>query len=103
LCVSTHQTGSADDRQQPRELDLLGQLGATLREAGIRAELRQETAALLAYRPGAELPVWIFIGDGGAFFSWHYGQKRHAVSDVGGAAVVIAAYLRDGDRQPTAP
>lgn len=58
-------------------------------------------ATLLAFRTGATLPLWVFVGYGGAFFSWHSGQKRHRVSDVDGAAAVLAAYLR-GQEPPAA-
>lgn len=71
-----------------------------MREAGIQAELRPDMEALLIYRPGARLPLWVFVGYGGASFSWQSGQKRHPVDDVGGAAAVLTAYLRGDDRTP---
>ena len=39
------------------------------------------------------LPVWVFVGYGGAFYSWQNAEKRHPVADVEGAADVLAEYI----------
>ena len=62
---------------------------------GINAELRDNNTALMVHPPGGRgLPVWVFVGYGGAYYSWQSAEKRHPVSDVEGAAQVLAAYVR---------
>jgi hypothetical protein len=77
----------------PPEVSLLGRLGAELERAGVRAEPGPDKAALLVYQGDASLPVWVFVGSGGSSFSWESGHKHHPVTDVGGAAVALAAYV----------
>ncbi|MER6949982.1 hypothetical protein ABZ297_44640 [Nonomuraea sp. NPDC005983] len=58
------------------------------------ANLRPELEALLVYGPQPCLPVHVFVGYGGRYFSWQNAEKRHPVDDIGGAAEVLAAYVR---------
>ncbi|MEU8272480.1 hypothetical protein AB0B89_35685 [Sphaerisporangium sp. NPDC049002] len=44
-------------------------------------------------RPRVGLPVWVFVGFGGAYFSWQSAEKRHPVADLEGAANVLAEYV----------
>ena len=85
----------------PAEIALLDRLRARLRSAGIRAEQGPDRAALLVYKPGASLPIWVFVGYGGASFSWNSGRKCYPVTDIEGAAKALAAYLR-GEESPIA-
>ncbi len=41
----------------------------------------------------AGLPVWVFVGYGGAYYSWQNAEKRHPTSDPEGAANVLAEYV----------
>jgi hypothetical protein len=77
----------------PPEVTLLGRLRAQLERIGIRAAPGPDQAALLVYRADESLPVWVFVGYGGARFSWESGRKHHPVTDVAGAAVVLGAYV----------
>ena len=76
-----------------------GPARARLRSAGIRAERGPDRAALLVYKPGASLPIWVFVGYGGRSFSWHSGRRCHPVTDIDGAAKALAAYLRGEEPQ----
>ncbi|GAA1288054.1 hypothetical protein GCM10009658_35520 [Planotetraspora silvatica] len=61
---------------------------------GVNAELRDNNTALMVHRPsGGGMPVWVFVGYGGAYYSWQSAEKRHPVDDVAGAATVLAAYV----------
>lgn len=62
----------------------------------VRAELRDNNTALLVYPPLPRhgLPVWVFVGYGGAYYSWQAAEKRHPVTDVEGAAQALADYVR---------
>lgn len=35
----------------------------------------------------------MFVGYGGAYYSWQNAEKRHPVEDAEGAANVLAAYV----------
>ncbi|MEU7828451.1 MULTISPECIES: hypothetical protein [unclassified Nonomuraea] len=39
------------------------------------------------------MPVWVFVGYGGAYYSWQNAERRHPTSDVEGAANVLAEYI----------
>jgi hypothetical protein len=82
-------------QQQPAlpEVSLLAMLGAQLERAGLRTEQVPGRDALLIYRSAGSLPVWVFVGNGGACFSWDAGRRHHPVTDVTGAARSLAAYL----------
>jgi hypothetical protein len=75
------------------EVSLLSRLAAELMRCGVRTEPTPDKTALLIYRADAPLPLWVFVGDRGASFSWDIGRQRHPVTDVIGAARVLAAYL----------
>ena len=85
----------------PAEIALLDRLRARLRSAGIRAERGPDRVALLVYKPGVSLPIWVFVGYGGVRFSWHSGRRFHPLTDLEGAAKALAAYLR-GEESPIA-
>ncbi|WP_248962163.1 hypothetical protein [Sphaerisporangium perillae] len=60
---------------------------------GVAAELHEHMPALLLHRPDVGLPLWVFVGYGGAYFSWQSAEKRHPVADVPGAALALADYI----------
>jgi len=60
---------------------------------GINAELHNDNRALKVIKPEPGLPVWVFVGYGGAYYSWQSAEKRHPIDDVDGAAKVLAAYV----------
>ncbi|MFC4530128.1 hypothetical protein [Sphaerisporangium dianthi] len=68
-------------------------LHGSLADLGLRAELREHMPALLVHRPDVGLPLWVFVGYGGAYFSWQSAEKRHPVCDVPGAALALADYI----------
>jgi hypothetical protein len=79
--------------QQENEARLLDGLREALLKLGVRAELRDNGGALVLPRPSSGVPVWVFVGFGGAYFSWQSAEKRHPVADTEGAARVLAAYV----------
>ncbi|WP_214413922.1 hypothetical protein [Sphaerisporangium fuscum] len=72
----------------------LQRLRECLSRLGLRAELRASMPALLVHRPDVGLPLWVFVGYGGAYYSWQSAEKRHPVADVAGAALALAEYIR---------
>ncbi|GAA2801341.1 hypothetical protein [Nonomuraea dietziae] len=70
-----------------------------LRAEHVVASLRPELECLLVYGPEPCLPVHVFVGYGGAYFSWQNAEKRHPVDDIEGAAQTLAAYV-NRDRRP---
>ncbi|MEV1249871.1 hypothetical protein ACIBO2_28605 [Nonomuraea sp. NPDC050022] len=79
--------------QGQEEGELLMRLRDALTRLGVNADLRDNNSALLVRKPEPGLPVWVFIGYGGAYFSWQSAEKRHPVDDVEGAANVLAEYI----------
>jgi hypothetical protein len=79
--------------QSQEESELLVRLRDALTRLGVNADLRDNNSALLVRRPEPGLPVWVFVGYGGAYFSWQSAEKRHPVDDVEGAANVLAEYI----------
>ncbi len=80
---------------QTAEANKLIRLRYELLKLGIVAKLRDNNTALMVDPPEDRgLPVWVFVGYGGAYFSWQSAEKRHPVSDVQGAAQVLADYVR---------
>ncbi|HEX4815017.1 MAG TPA: hypothetical protein VFV66_19930 [Nonomuraea sp.] len=75
------------------EADALVRLRDQLIRRGVSAELRDNNSALMVHRPEPGLPVWVFVGYGGAYYSWQNAEKRHPVGDVEGAANVLAEYV----------
>ena len=51
------------------------------------------TCALMVHRRECGLPVWVFVGYGGAYYSWQNAEKRHPTSDPEGAANALAEYI----------
>ncbi|GIH75089.1 hypothetical protein [Planobispora longispora] len=72
------------------EVESLRTLRVHLAERGISADLRGE--ALVVRPPASHLPVWVFVGYGGAFFCWQSAEERHPVTDMAGAADALALY-----------
>ncbi|MDP9846980.1 hypothetical protein [Streptosporangium lutulentum] len=81
------------EQQQQNDALALTLLREALVRLGVRAELRDNDSALMIPRPGVGLPVWVFVGYGGTFYSWQSAEKRHPVNDVAGAAQVLADYI----------
>ncbi|MEU6411021.1 hypothetical protein [Microbispora sp. NPDC046933] len=76
------------------EADKLIRLRDALTRLSINAELRDNNTALMVNPPsGRGMPVWVFVGYGGQFYSWNSAGRRHPVSDLEGAAKAIAAYI----------
>ncbi|MBG0827166.1 hypothetical protein HS041_05250 [Planomonospora sp. ID67723] len=73
------------------EAEFLERLRCHLVERGVPADLRGE--ALLVHPSQSHLPVWVFVGYGGRFFSWQHAERRHPVTDIPGAADALAAYI----------
>ncbi|MET9068834.1 hypothetical protein [Streptosporangium sandarakinum] len=83
-----------EHQRRQREAFALTRLRDELLKHSIHAELRDNDSALMVHRPGgAGLPVWVFVGYGGAYYSWRSAEKRHPVSDLQGAAQVLADYV----------
>lgn len=72
----------------------LTRLRIHLAEIGIAADLRDNNTALAVHRPEPSLPLWVFIGYGGAYYSWQNAEKRHPADDPAGAARALAEYIR---------
>ncbi|NBE98556.1 hypothetical protein FE391_14575 [Nonomuraea sp. KC401] len=79
--------------QQQKEANALIRLRDQLASRGVNSELRDNNSALMVHRAEPGLPVWVFVGYGGAFYSWQNAEKRHSVDDVEGAANVLAEYI----------
>jgi hypothetical protein len=78
---------------QNSESYALVRLGGELVRLGVHAELRDNNSALMVHRPEPGLPVWVFVGYGGAFYSWQNAEKRHPVDDPEGAAKLLAEHI----------
>ncbi len=70
----------------PRDLKLLGALRERLAEQGVRAEVREYLLSLLVFRD-SRLPVCVFVGGNGRFYSWESGREH--VGDVERAAAQL--------------
>ncbi|MEV4372584.1 hypothetical protein AB0J71_36310 [Nonomuraea sp. NPDC049637] len=79
--------------QRENEGSMLVRLRDRLAGLGVNAELRDNNSVLLVHRPAGGLPVWVFVGYGGAYYSWQSAEKRHPTSDPEGAANVLAEYV----------
>ncbi|MFI6708488.1 hypothetical protein ACIBF7_18770 [Nonomuraea sp. NPDC050478] len=82
--------GFPTDRE---EADALIRLRDRLVGLGVNAELRDNNTALMVHRPDPGLPVWVFVGYGGAYYSWQNAEKRHPANDVEGAANVLTEHV----------
>ena len=83
-------------RREPAEISQLNRLRAEVERAGLHAEPAPDRTALLVYRPDAPLPLWVFVGCGGARFCWAAGQQSHPVSDIDGTVAALLAYASTG-------
>jgi hypothetical protein len=85
-----------------RDLGLLGVLRERLAQLGIRAELREHLLSLVVFRD-SRLPVCVFIGGNGRFYSWDGGRGREHVADVDRTAAQLAKLasspVKTGPRQ----
>ena len=79
--------------QREDEGSMLVPLRDRLTGLGVNAELRDNNSVLLVHKQGPGLPVWVFVGYGGAYYSWQSTEKRHPINDVEGAADVLAEYI----------
>lgn len=68
-------------------------LSDRLVELSVNAELRDNNTALMVHRPEPGLPVWVFVGYGGLYYSWQNAEKRHPTDDPEGMAKVLIEYL----------
>lgn len=55
--------------------------------------LRDNNTALMVHKREPGMPVWVFVGFGGAYYSWQNAEQRHPTNDPQGAANVLAEYL----------
>ncbi|TDE42565.1 hypothetical protein E1295_27685 [Nonomuraea mesophila] len=78
---------------QQDEAHALIRLHDQLARRGVHAVLRDNNSALMVHRAEPGMPVWVFVGYGGAYYSWQNAEKRHPVADVEGAADVLAEYI----------
>jgi hypothetical protein len=79
--------------QKQEERDMLVRLRDQLTNLGVNAELRDNNSALMVHPASPGLPVWVFVGYGGAYYSWQNAERRHPTSDPEGAANVLAEYI----------
>jgi hypothetical protein len=90
---SIMQAAMNDFLQHQREGDLLVRLHAQLTNLGVNAELRDDNTALVVHKHEPGLPVWVFVGFGGAYYSWQSAEQRHPTADPEGAAKLLAEYI----------
>ncbi|MEV4216813.1 hypothetical protein [Nonomuraea sp. NPDC049725] len=81
------------DQNPEDDSDKLVRLRDQLTRLGVHAELRDNNSALMVHRTRPGMPVWVFVGYGGAYYSWQSAEKRHATSDPVGAAEALAEYV----------
>ncbi|AQZ67233.1 unnamed protein product [[Actinomadura] parvosata subsp. kistnae] len=79
--------------QNQRESDMLVRLRDQLTHLGVNAELRDDNTALVVYKREPGLPVWVFVGFGGAYYSWQSAEQRHPTRDPEGAAKLLSEYI----------
>ncbi|GAA3794594.1 hypothetical protein GCM10022226_12440 [Sphaerisporangium flaviroseum] len=91
--IIVRETAGAIHSEVPDESVKLLRLYEHLTGLGVDAEFRATMPALLVHRPDVGLPLWVFVGYGGAYYSWQSAEKRHPVSDAAGAALVLADYI----------
>ncbi|WP_449065641.1 hypothetical protein [Planomonospora algeriensis] len=82
-----------DHQRNLHDARALMRLRDELLKLKVRAELRDNDSVLMVHRPEPGLPVWVFVGYGGAYYSWQSAEKRHPVRDPNGAAQVLAEYV----------
>ncbi|MBB6556311.1 hypothetical protein [Nonomuraea rubra] len=79
--------------QNQRESDMLVRLRDQLTHLGVNADLRDDNTALVVHKREPGLPVWVFVGFGGAYYSWQSAEQRHPTRDPEGAAKLLAEYI----------
>jgi len=72
-----------------RNLELLGVLQQRLTDMGVHAEVHDYLLTLVVFRD-TRLPVCVFIGGNGQFYSWDSGRGRVHIADVERAAAQLA-------------
>lgn len=75
------------------ELELLAELRGALAEHEIRAEVRDDVAALAVSTDAPGVYLWVFVSFTGRYFSWNRGNHQHPVNDMTGAARRIATHV----------
>jgi hypothetical protein len=90
---SIMQAAAAGFMQAQDEGDMLVRLRDRLVALGVNAELRDNNSALMVHKPEPGLPVWVFVGYGGAYYSWQNAERRHPTNDPAGAANVLVEYI----------
>lgn len=74
------------------EIELLSELRAALAEQEeVSSDVRENVAGLAVCTGLPGVYVWVFVGYGGKYFSWHNADRQHPVKDVPGAARRIAS------------
>ncbi|NJP90429.1 hypothetical protein HCN51_13365 [Nonomuraea sp. FMUSA5-5] len=79
--------------QNREEGDMLVRLRDQLTNLGVNAELRDNNTALMVHKREPGMPVWVFVGFGGAYYSWQSAEQRHPTRDPEGAAKLLAEYI----------
>ncbi|GGO80238.1 hypothetical protein [Nonomuraea cavernae] len=90
---SIMQTAVAGFPPNRDEGDMLVRLRDQLTNLGVNAELRDNNTALMVHKLEPGMPVWVFVGFGGAYYSWQNAEQRHPASDPAGAAKLLAEYI----------
>jgi hypothetical protein len=84
-----------------RDLDLLSRLKGRLGMVGVQAELRDHLMSLVVFPPAPALPVCVFVGGNGNFYTWDGGRSRQSVTEVMKAANELAVFaVRHLRQQP---
>lgn len=83
----------AQRQPAPPEISLLARLASELDRFDVKIRPGPDEMALLVYESGGLLPIWVFVGDGGASFCWDSSRRHHPVTDVAGAAAALAAWM----------
>jgi hypothetical protein len=81
-----------------RDLALLKVLQQRLAKLGVHAEVREHLLSLVVFR-GSQLPVCVFISNGGRSYSWDSGRNRQLVADVERAADQLAELVTSTEAQ----
>jgi hypothetical protein len=77
------------------ELRLLGELCRELVKLGLKVGFRDALPGLTVTTDIPGVPLYVFVSESGTDFDWNNAAMRHPVQDVQGAALRIAAFLRD--------
>jgi hypothetical protein len=77
------------------ELRLLGELCRELVKLGLDVGFRDALPGLTVATDIPGVPLYIFVSESGRNFDWNNAAMRHSVEDAEGAALRIAAFVRD--------